>query len=338
MTTPPLADRQRRVQDVRRFNRFYTQRIGILHEGHLDSPFSLAAVRVMYELAHRDAPTASELGRDLDLDAGYLSRILRRLHQRGLVEKRASEADGRQSLLRLTPEGSRAFAALSARSSDQVGAMLARLSPPAQHRLLESMRAIEEVLGDARDTGAPLILRPHQPGDMGWIVHRHGVLYAQEYGWDERFEALVASIVARFVERFDAKRERCWMAERDGRIVGSVFLVRHSKTVGQLRLLLVEPEARGLGVGSRLVDECVRFAGVAGYRTITLWTNDVLHAARRIYERAGFVLVKEEPHHSFGHDLVAQTWEMRLRGAGRGARSEGSAIGGQGSGVSAAPR
>jgi DNA-binding MarR family transcriptional regulator/GNAT superfamily N-acetyltransferase len=301
-----------RVAAVRRFNRFYTKQIGLLHEGYLESPFSLAEVRVLYELAHRDTPTAAELGRELGLDAGYLSRILRGFAKRGLIHRAASKADGRQTLLSLTEKGQRAFAPLHTRSRDEIGTLLGRLSPAEQHRVLQAMHTIEHLLSASPEPRAPYLLRPHQPGDMGWVVHRHGTLYAQEYGWDERFEAMVAGIVATFIEHEDPKRERCWIAEKDGEIAGSVFLVRHSKTVAQLRLLLVEPKARGLGIGARLVDECVRFARHAGYRKITLWTNSVLRSARRLYQAAGFRLVHEAPHRSFGADLVGETWELPL--------------------------
>ncbi|PYN64641.1 MAG: MarR family transcriptional regulator [Candidatus Rokuibacteriota bacterium] len=301
-----------RVAAVRRFNRFYTKQIGVLHQGYLESPFSLTEVRVLYELAHREKPTATELGNELGLDAGYLSRILRDFERRRLLDRRPSKADGRQSLLSLTEKGQKAFAPLHARSRDQIGAMLRRLAAADQNRLLGAMGSIEGLLGAQRERKAPYLLRPHQPGDIGWVVHRHGVLYAQEYGWDERFEALVASIVAKFIERYDPKKERAWIAEKDGEIVGSVFLVKQSTAVAQLRLLLVEPKARGLGIGARLVDECVRFARQAGYRKLTLWTNSVLRAARRIYEGAGFRLVHRERHTSFGHDLIGETWELPL--------------------------
>ena len=306
------AGREARVDAVRRFNRFYTRRIGVLQEGLLQSPFSLAEARVLYELTHRDAPAAAELGRDLGLDAGYLSRILRGLRRRGLVGRRPSASDGRRSLLGLTRRGRAAFATLDERSRLEVGAMLEALPPGGQGRLVESMGTIERLLGGAPRAAAPYVLRAPHPGDMGWVVHRHGVLYAQEYGWDERFEALVAEIVARFVKTFDARRERCWMAEADGEVVGSVFLVRQSRSVARLRLMLVEPRARGMGIGTRLVGECIRFARQAGYRKITLWTNSVLRAARHIYERSGFRLVHEEKHHSFGHDLVGETWDLKL--------------------------
>ena len=263
-------------------------------------------------LAHREQPTAAELGKELGLDAGYLSRILRGFEKRGLVARVRSRTDGRQSLLSLTANGKKAFAPLNARSHDEVAGMLGRLSAGEQDRLVGAMRAIETLLGARPEPKVPYLLRPHQPGDMGWIIHRHGALYAQEYGWDETFEALVAEIAAKFIQNFDPKRERCWIAEREGEIVGSVFLVRRSKTVGKLRLMYVEPKARGLGIGSRLVEECIRFARQAGYRKMVLWTNSVLAAARHIYEKAGFRLVHEEPHHSFGHDLVGETWELKL--------------------------
>jgi DNA-binding MarR family transcriptional regulator/N-acetylglutamate synthase-like GNAT family acetyltransferase len=306
------TEMDQRIAAVRHFNRFYTQQIGVLQEGYLESPFSLAEVRVLYELAEREQPTASELARDLGLDGGYLSRILRGFAKRGLIDRKPSEVDGRRSLLSLTEQGKAVFAPLHARSHDQIGAMLGRLPVEEQNRLVEAMGTIEGLLGARPEPRVPYLLRPHRPGDMGWVVHRHGVLYAQEYGWDEQFEALVAGIVAKFLEHFDPKLERCWIAERDGEIVGSVFLVKQSETVAKLRLLLVEPKARGLGIGTRLVDECILFARSVGYRKIVLWTNSVLVAARKIYARAGFRLVEEEPHHSFGHDLVGETWELEL--------------------------
>ena len=303
------------VEAVRHFNRFYTRRIGVLQEGLLQSPFSLAQARVLYELAHRENPAASALARDLGLDAGYLSRILKGFGKRGLVRKSRSESDARQSILSLTAKGRRAFAALDAQSSEEVRDMAGELAPAGRGQLEGAMQTIERLLG-GHTMGAPLavpyVLRPHQPGDMGWVAHRHGVLYAREYGWDESFEALVAEIAAKFIRKFDPQRERCWMAERAGEVVGSVFLVKRSKNVAQLRLLLVEPCARGLGIGRRLVEECIRFARQRGYRKIMLWTNDVLTAARAIYERAGFQLVEESRHHSFGKDLVGQNWELDL--------------------------
>jgi DNA-binding MarR family transcriptional regulator/GNAT superfamily N-acetyltransferase len=304
-----------RVDSVRRFNRFYTRQIGVLSDHVLKSPFSLAEARVMYELAQRETATATELGGELGLDPGYLSRMLAAFKKRGLIGKRASEADGRQSVLWLTEKGRKAFEELNGRSQRDIEALLGRLSSAEQERLVDSMGVIQRLLGEpqgAADSKAPYVIRQHRPGDMGWVAHRHGVLYNEEYGWDEEFEALVAGIVAKFVRNFDPKRERCWIAERDGGILGFVFLVKKSKTVAQLRLLLVEPRARGMGIGKRLVDECLRFARRTGYRKVVLWTNSLLGAARRIYQEAGFQLVKEEPHHSFGHDLVGQYWELTL--------------------------
>jgi DNA-binding MarR family transcriptional regulator len=300
------------VEAVRRFNRFYTKQIGVLQEGFLKSPFSLAEARVIYEFAHHEKTTATELSNELGLDAGYLSRILRGFKKRGLINKKPSETDGRQSMLWLTEKGQDAFASLNARSRNEIGAMLGSLSIADQNRLVKAMHTIEGLLGAQPEHKVPYLLRPHQPGDMGWVVHRHGVLYSEEYKWDEQFEALVAGIVAKFIQQYDPKRERCWIVEMDGEIVGSVFLVKESETVAKLRLLLVEPKVRELGIGSRLVNECVQFARRVGYRKIILWTNNVLQSARHIYEKAGFRLVHEEPHHSFGHDLIGETWELEL--------------------------
>jgi DNA-binding MarR family transcriptional regulator/N-acetylglutamate synthase-like GNAT family acetyltransferase len=309
------ADFDARIDAVRRFNRFYTRQIGVLHEGWLSSPFSLTEARVLYELAHREKPTATEVGNELGLDAGYLSRLLSSFEKRGFVEKTPSEADGRQTLLALTKEGSKAFSPLETRTIEQVGAMLGSFSESDRGRLIGAMQTIKKLLG-AEESGeaakTPYLLRPHQSGDMGWVVHRQGVLYAQEYGYDETFEALAAEIVAKFIQHCDAKRERCWIAERDGEIVGSVFLVAGSKTVAKLRLLYVEPAARGLGIGGRLVSECVRFARQAGYKKIKLWTQSELDAARHIYKKAGFHVVEKKRHHSFSKDLVAETWELTL--------------------------
>jgi DNA-binding MarR family transcriptional regulator/N-acetylglutamate synthase-like GNAT family acetyltransferase len=301
------------IHAVRSFNRFYTRQIGVLREGLLKSPFSLAELRVLYEMAHRDRPTATELGQHLGLDPGYLSRILRGLEKRGLVRKSASQSDGRQSLLGLTARGKETFATLDARQSEEVATMLRRLPAAEQARLVQAMRVIQTVLDAGPESRTPYILRSHQPGDMGWVVHRHGVLYAQEYGYDETFEALVAEIAAKFIQHFDPKRERCWIAEKDGEIVGSVFLVMKSKTVAKLRLLLVEPSARGLGIGKRLVDECLRFARQVGYKKMVLWTQSELPAARHIYQEAGFRLVQQKKHQSWGRDdLVSQIWELKL--------------------------
>jgi DNA-binding MarR family transcriptional regulator/GNAT superfamily N-acetyltransferase len=303
---------QQHVDAVRRFNRFYTRQIGLLGKGYLDSPFTLAEVRVLYEVAHRGSPTASEIAQALGLDAGYLSRMLLSFRKRGYLARKTSEKDARQSHLSLTRKGRAAFDGLEAKSAAGVSKMIEGLPPAEQDRLTEAMRTIEGLLGERVEPKAPYLLRTHQPGDMGWVIHRHGVLYAKEYGWDERFEALVAQIAAEFIQKFDAKRERCWIVERDGAIVGSVFLVKKSDRVAKLRLLLVEPSARGLGIGGRLVDECVRFARQAGYRTITLWTQSMLAAARSIYRKAGFRVVKRERHQSFGHRLTGETWELSL--------------------------
>lgn len=314
MVTERESGSHQRVEAVRRFNRFYTRQIGLLEEGLLRSPFTLTEARVVYELAHHEETTATHLGEELGLDGGYLSRILRKFQERGLVEKRPSEADRRRHLLSLTDAGQASFAALNAASRGEIEAMLSGLGEGEQRRLVEAMRAIEGLLGAPPEHRVPYILRPHQSGDMGWVVHRHGVLYRQEYGWDERFEALVAEVVARFIKEFDPELERCWIAEKGGENVGSVFLVKHPERPGvaKLRLLLVEPGARGLGLGSRLVQECTRFARRAGYSAITLWTNSVLDAARRIYEREGYRLVREAEHRSFGAGLVGQDWELEL--------------------------
>ncbi len=305
----------RRVAEVRRFNRFYTQRIGVLEEGLAQSSFSLTESRVLYELAHRDRPTATALGRDLGLDAGYLSRILRGFLRKGLLRKLPSDTDGRQSLLSLTAKGCAAFSALDSQTRRDVARMLLPLANGQQTVLIEAMHRIELLLGARPEkgaTGGAVTLRPHQPGDLGWIVHRHAALYAEEYGFDSSFEALVAEIAAKFLREFKHGRERCWMAEYGGALVGSVLLVEKSRTVAQLRLLLVEPEARGLGVGRRLVEECIEFARRTGYCRLVLWTNSILHAARHVYEGAGFRLVEEEKHHSFGCDLVGQIWELNV--------------------------
>jgi DNA-binding MarR family transcriptional regulator/GNAT superfamily N-acetyltransferase len=299
-----------------RFNRFYTRQIGLLGQGYLDSPFTLAEVRVLYEVAHREAPTAAEIAKALGLDAGYLSRMLASFRKRGFLARKASQQDGRQSHLSLTRKGRAAFGALEAKSQAGVSKMMERLSPVEQNRLTGAMETIENLLGEPGDEStpprAPYLLRPHQAGDMGWVIHRHGALYAEEYGFDEHFEALVAQIAAGFIQRFDAARERCWIAEKDGAIVGSVFLVKKTDRVAQLRLLLVEPSARGLGIGGRLVAECIRFARQAGYRTITLWTQSTLDAARHIYRKAGFRVLNRERHQSFGHKLTGETWELSL--------------------------
>ncbi len=327
--TPDLDPLPARIEAVREFNRFYTRRIGVLHEGLLDTRFSLTESRLLWELAHRDAPTSTELARELKLDPGYLSRLLSGFTQRGLIKRTRSNDDARQQRLSLSAAGRRAFAPLNTRSQADVSGLLAGLTEPQQQQLLQAMAALEKLLasdaGGSSNSGSarprpPYLLRPHRAGDMGWVVSRHGALYAGEYHWDLRFEALVARIAADFIERFDATREACWIAERDGANVGSVFLVQarddatHAPLPGvaQLRMLLVEPAARGLGIGQRLVDECERFARQVGYRKIVLWTNSVLLAARGIYTQAGYRLVASEAHTSFGHALVGETWELEL--------------------------
>lgn len=300
------------VAGVRAFNRFYTRQMGLLQDGLLKSSYSLAEARVLYELAHRNSPTASEIATDLGLDAGYLSRILRRFVQRGLLDKSPSRTDGRRSHLVLTKKGRQAFGGLDRASRGDVAAILGDLDPGEQSRLTAAMGAIQDILVPGPAGSEPFILRPHGIGDMGWVVHRQAVLYAREYGWDGRFEGLVAGVAAQFIETFDARYECCWIAERNGEIVGSVFIVRFSETEARLRMLYVEPAARGLGVGRLLVGEAIRFARDRGYRTLRLWTNKNLVSACRIYQAAGFRLVEEEPHHSFGHDLVGQTWDLAL--------------------------
>ncbi len=301
------------VQAVRRFNRFYTRQIGVLQESLLDSPLSLTEVRVLYEIAHREGITATQLVSELSLDAGYVSRILRNFEKRGWLSREALSSDRRQSLLGLTRKGLAAFRPLDERSNQQVENMLVKITPEAQQQLISSMERIEHVLSPRTEDREPYLLRSHQPGDMGWVVYRHGLLYAQEYHYDERFEALVAGIVAEFIEKLDASCERCWIAERAGERVGSVLLVRKTASVAKLRLLLVEPSARGLGIGRRLVEECVRFAQQVGYRKMVLWTQSELAAARKIYQQTGFELVDEEQHDSWGRKgLVAETWELKL--------------------------
>ncbi len=311
MSQLPKPSADDRVQRVRRFNRFYTRHIGLLNEGLLDSEYSLTEVRVLYELAHRGPMTAVALGQELGLDPGYLSRILKKFESRDLLQKSRSEEDRRQVFLSLTDVGQAAFEPLNQASANQIGAMLSKLSSAEQQKLVQAMALVERLIGGSAPE-ASYTLRPHRVGDIGWIAHRQGLLYAEEYGWDETFEALVAEIAAAFVRNFDPDWERCWIAERDGEIIGSVFLVRHSNEIAKLRLLYVEPSARGLGLGRRLVDECITFARAKGYRTLTLWTNDVLAAARGIYQATGFRLVKEEAHRSFGKDLIGQTWDLDL--------------------------
>ncbi|MBV8494466.1 MAG: MarR family transcriptional regulator [Alphaproteobacteria bacterium] len=303
---------EHRIATVRRFNRFYTQKIGVLQEGLLESPFSLAEARVLYELAHRDRPTASDIARDLSLDPGYLSRMLRGFQRRGLVRRQVSASDARQRRLSLTPAGRAAFAPLDTRSREDIGSLLGSLPDVDQQSLVAAMTRIERLLSPGSAALPAYVLRPHRPGDIGWITWRHGVLYAAEYGWDERFEAMVAAIMARFVENFDVRRECCWIAEQEGEPVGSVALVDDGQEVARLRVLLVEPRARGHGIGRRLVAECVRFARRGGYRKIVLSTYSVLAAARRIYEAAGFRLVERHKERAYGKRLISETWEIAL--------------------------
>jgi DNA-binding MarR family transcriptional regulator/N-acetylglutamate synthase-like GNAT family acetyltransferase len=281
----------------------------VLQNGLLSSPFSLTEPRVLYEIALGEQQTAARLGQRLGLDRGYLSRILRNFEGRGLIRRTPSANDRRLSLLALTPQGQSVFADLDARSQAETGTLVRTLPEEAQSRLVAAAGTIERVLDDAR---AGYLLRPHRPGDMGWIISRHGALYAREYGWDIEFEALVAEVAAKFLRSFDRRRECCWIAEKDGGNVGSVMLVEDTQTTAKLRLLLVEPDARGLGIGARLVRECLRFAREARYEKVTLWTNSVLVAARRLYEGAGFRMIDAQPHHSFGHDLVGEIWELAL--------------------------
>jgi DNA-binding MarR family transcriptional regulator/GNAT superfamily N-acetyltransferase len=315
---PPTSSIDDQIAAVRRFNRFYTRQIGVLDEGHLHSGFSLAEVRMLYELANRRDPTATELGRDLALDAGYLSRMLRGFEQRGLVERVASPADARQQLLRLTDAGRDTFAGLNERANAEIAALLQTVGEGDRRRLVDALGTVESLLGRRAEPDPPYVLRAPRSGDYGWVVQRHGVLYAREFGWDERFEALIGEVIAGFVRNFDPAWERCWIAERGGQNVGCVFVVRKSETVAQLRLLLVEPSARGLGLGKRLVRECTEFARGKGYRSIVLWTNSVLETARHIYQAEGYRLTSEETHDSFGTELVGQYWELDLAGDGEG--------------------
>jgi DNA-binding MarR family transcriptional regulator/GNAT superfamily N-acetyltransferase len=300
-----------RVAAVRAFNRFYTARIGALRDGLLRTPHSLTEARVLYELGQREVTEVADLRREMDIDAGFLSRLLARLQRDGLVARERSTDDARRRRIRLTEEGRAAFAELDRRSAQEIGAVLGALSEDDQRRLIAAMDVVRDVLTDS-PAPAGFVLRAPGPGDLGWIVQAHGAMYAQQYGWDETFEALVARIVADYAAAHDPRREAAWIAEVDGEPAGCVLCVRRDDDTAQLRLLLVTPRARGRGIGGRLIEECLRFAERAGYRRITLWTNDVLHEARRLYERAGFELVESAPHHSFGHDLVEQTWARDL--------------------------
>jgi DNA-binding MarR family transcriptional regulator/GNAT superfamily N-acetyltransferase len=299
-----------RAEAVRRFNRFYTRHIGVLHEHLLASEFSLTEVRILYELAHRPALSTSDLCRELNLDAGYVSRVVSGFEKKGLVAKTRSAEDARVGQLELTEAGRAAFAPLDDASRNEIIAVLKQLPEPAQQQLIDAMNDIQNLLGDK--TPAGYVLRDPVPGDMGLVVANQAVVYAREYGWNAEYEALVAEIVAKFIRDFDRGRERCWIAEKDGKMVGSVFVVRQDETTAKLRLLYVDAGARGLGIGHRLVEECLRFAKQAGYTRMMLWTNSVLVEARRIYEKAGFQLIEEEKHRSFGKDLVGQVWARDL--------------------------
>jgi DNA-binding MarR family transcriptional regulator/GNAT superfamily N-acetyltransferase len=301
------------VEAIRAFNRFYTRKAGLLQRGLLDSPYSLTEVRVLYELAQQKDLTATDLTASLEIDPGYLSRLLRSFEKNGLISRKRSRGDGRSSLLRLTAAGRAVFSDLNVRQSEAVARMLEDIPGESQRNLVSSMRTIMGVLSNAGpEPTREATLRTHAPGDMGWVMSTHGVVYAREYGWDERFEALVGEIVVGFIRSFDPERERCWIAELDGERVGSIFLVKDTETVAKLRLLLVSPRARGKGIGKLLVDECIAFARHANYRTLVLWTNSVLDAARHIYEANGFRCVREEDHTSFGHNLTGQYWELVL--------------------------
>jgi DNA-binding MarR family transcriptional regulator/GNAT superfamily N-acetyltransferase len=300
------------VAAVRAFNRFYTRKLGVLDQQLLKSPFSLSEARVLYELAYREGLSAKEIGAELGLDAGYLSRIVQNFDENGLITRNPLPADRRQYLLGLTAKGRQVFAKLERSMQDDIGAMLAALPRGGSRKLVGAMAEIERLLREPGAASPPATLRTHRPGDMGWVVQSHGAFYASEYGFDSSFEALVAEIAAKFLTSFDASRERCWIAELDGVQVGSVFLVKHSDDVAKLRLLLVDPAGRGHGLGQRLVGECVAFARATGYRKITLWTQSMLVAARSIYQNAGFALVATEPHRSFGQSLIGETWERDL--------------------------
>jgi DNA-binding MarR family transcriptional regulator/GNAT superfamily N-acetyltransferase len=311
-----IAQRNQRITAVRGFNRFYTRQVGVLRKTFLDSPYSLGEARVLYEIASGRSRTASDIGRALDLDAGYLSRVLRNFEKRGLIERKTSVGDARQSHLTLTARGRKAYAPLERRSQHDTGAMLGKLDPADQARLIAAMTTIETLLGGTAQakpqTGDGYSLRAPRIGDFGWIVKRHGELYAQEYQWTAPFEGVCAQIVADFVNKFDPRRERCWIAELNGENVGSVFLAKESATVARLRLLLVDPKARGLGLGAKLTDESIRFARSAGYKKITLWTHSVLTAARHIYQKAGFKLMRSEKHKSWGRPVVSEHWDLEL--------------------------
>lgn len=304
--TPQLIER---ADTVRRFNRFYTRQIGVLQEHLLQTEFSLTEMRILYELGHRADLTSADLCQALGLNAGYLSRIISGFEKKGLIAKSRSATDARAQQLQITEAGKAVLGPLEQASRDEVVAMLQRLPEPQQEQLIEAMTRVQVLLGEGTSSW---LLRDPLPGDMGLVVQQQAVLYTREYGWNSEFEALVAEIVARYLREFDPAAERCWIAEKDGRAVGSIFVVRHDQTTAKLRMLYVDASARGLGIGQRLVAEAVRFARDAGYRQMVLWTTSNLTAARKLYESAGFRLVEEEPMHSFGKDLVSQTWALAL--------------------------
>jgi len=308
------AEIERRIAAIRRFNRFYTQKLGVLSETFLNTPFSLTECRVLQALSHRDGATAVWLCRELDLDPGYLSRILRDFERQQLILRTPSLQDGRQTMISLTPVGRDAFEPLDHASHSAVGALLAPLAEPDQDRLVGAMRVIGGLLGEEQpqERAPAFILRGHRAGDMGWIIDRHGALYGEEYGLNHKMEAYVAEVLARFLREFDPAREHCWIAEQDGLRIGSVFIVKETDTIARLRMLLVEPKARGLGVGRRLVEECLRFSRQAGYSEIVLWTHSILTAARRIYDSVGFAIEDTETHDEFGPELDGETWRLRL--------------------------
>ena len=306
------TDSDSQIAAVRAFNRFYTRKLGVLDQHLMKSPYSLSEARVLYELAHREELSAKEIGTELGLDAGYLSRIVQNFDEDGLITRKPLASDRRQYQLALTAKGRQAQAKLERSSQDEVGAMLAALPRGGGERVVGAMTEIERLLGGTDAPPPAANLRGHRPGDMGWVVQSHGALYASEYGFDSSFEGLVAEIAAKFLASFDASRERCWIADIGGLRVGSVFLVRHTDDVAKLRLLLVDPAGRGQGLGQRLVAECIAFAKACGYRKITLWTQSILVAARRIYQDAGFKLIATEPHRSFGQSLIGETWELEL--------------------------
>jgi DNA-binding MarR family transcriptional regulator/GNAT superfamily N-acetyltransferase len=309
MPLQPSADQ---IAAVRAFNRFYTRKLGVLDQQLMKSLFSLSEARVLYELAHRDEPAAKEIGGELGLDPGYLSRILQKFDESGLIARKPLASDRRQVRLSLTAKGRHAFAKLDQSSHDEVTAMLGPLGDGERRALVRAMTSIEKTLEPTANARPAFLLRSHRPGDIGWIVSRHGAVYAEEFGWDISFEALVAEIAAHFIRSYDPSREHCWIAEVDGEPVGSIFLAKGSDEVARLRLLLLEKKARGLGIGRALTEQCIRFARERGYTSITLWTQSILVAARGIYQRAGFRRIAEERHHSFGVDLVGETWELQL--------------------------